>query len=258
MRKNVSFVVGGLRIRGMLHTPDEGKGPWPAVVLCHGFTGSRVESRFLFVEMSDELEKLGIASLRFDFRGSGESDGRFQEVTVSKEIEDTLAALRFMARRKEIANGKVGLLGLSLGGCVAACAAAEAKDLVKSLVLWSPVAVLTDVFEQRFSDDALKELDQKGYVDVGGLALCREAIEEMEHIDPLHAIAQTTCPLLVIHGTQDQVVPYNHASLYCKAARQEGRDIRKVPVRSSDHVYSSLKWRQKVISETAAWFGRTL
>ena len=192
MRKNVSFVVGGMRVRGMLHTPDEGKGPWPAVVLCHGFTGSRVESRFLF------------------------------------------------------------------GGCVAACAAAEAKNLVKSIVLWSPVAVLTEVFKQKFSDDALKELEQNGYVDVGGLALSKEAIEEMDHIDPLHAISQTSCPLLVIHGTQDEVVPYNHASLYCKAARQEGRDIRKAPIRSSDHVYSSLKWRQKVISETSAWFNRTL
>ena len=256
MRKNVSFVVSGMRVRGMLHTPDEGKAPWPAVVMCHGFTGSRTESRFLFVKLSTELEKLGIASLRFDFRGSGESDGVFSEMTVSTEIEDAIAALQFTAKRKEIDAKKIGLQGFSLGGCVAACASAEAKvkSLVKSLVLWSPAAIL----QRGFDDEALKTAEQNGFLDVGGLAVSLEALKEMREIDPLYAIAQTQCPLLVIHGTQDQSVPYNHASLYCKSARQEGRDIRKAPIRSADHTYSSLKWRQKVISETSAWFARTL
>ena len=57
------------------------------VVLCHGFGGSKDNQ--LFELIADSLQRHGIASVRFDFNGHGESEGRFQDMTVPNEIEDT-------------------------------------------------------------------------------------------------------------------------------------------------------------------------
>ena len=77
MQQACYFSNEGQQIAGTVHIPD-GPGPFPGVLLCHGFTGQRIEAHFIFVKMSRALEQAGIASLRFDFRGSGESEGRFQ------------------------------------------------------------------------------------------------------------------------------------------------------------------------------------
>jgi hypothetical protein len=90
MEKYVELARPSGRMRGMLHLPERSdfRPPWPAVALYHGFTGSRTEARFLFVSFSRLLARHGIASARFDFLDSGESDGEFQDMTLSGEIED--------------------------------------------------------------------------------------------------------------------------------------------------------------------------
>jgi len=70
MERLIAFRNQGQRLYGMLHRP-EGVAIAPAVVLCHGFTGQRIESHRLFVKMARDLAAHGIAALRFDFRGSG-------------------------------------------------------------------------------------------------------------------------------------------------------------------------------------------
>jgi alpha/beta superfamily hydrolase len=123
----------------MLHLPAAAPNrPTPAVVLFHGFTGHRMEAHGIFVKCSRALAKAGIASLRFDFYGSGESDGEFREMTLRGEIADGRAAVDFLRGQAGIDPERVGLLGLSLGGAVAATLAPSVH--AKVLVLWSAVA----------------------------------------------------------------------------------------------------------------------
>ena len=79
MEAFAQFTVEGQRVYGMLHVPD-GDVPaqgWPSVVMLHGFTGHRMEGHRNFVLLSRLLARQGVASLRFDFRGSGERARRF-------------------------------------------------------------------------------------------------------------------------------------------------------------------------------------
>src|SRR5579884_4035510 len=115
--------VRGKLLRGMIHRPPRTRGRrQPAVVFFHGFTGDRMESHWIFIKCARALAREGIASLRFDFYGSGESEGTFEEATHQKGIDP----------------GRLGLCGLSLGGCIAACVAHASR--AKALVLWSAVA----------------------------------------------------------------------------------------------------------------------
>src|SRR5437867_11466797 len=109
-------------LRGVIHRPERARARrgGPGVVLFHGFTGDRMESHWLFVKCARALARAGVASLRFDFFGSGESDGTFRQATLQGEIEDARAAVNFFRRQKGIHQERIGLLGPSLGGAIAA------------------------------------------------------------------------------------------------------------------------------------------
>jgi pimeloyl-ACP methyl ester carboxylesterase len=81
----VEFQSGRNTLRGMLHLPG-GPGRHACVMLCHSFTGNRLESHFLFVTIAPALDAAGLACLRFNFAGSGESDGDFVDMTTAGEV----------------------------------------------------------------------------------------------------------------------------------------------------------------------------
>ncbi len=116
------FSVDGQRLYGLLHRPT-GDAPaqgWPSVVILHGFTGNRGGDHRLLPLLSRFLAARGVASLRFDFRGSGESHGDFSEMTVTREVQDTQAAFEYLRRQTGIDPERTMLLGFSMGGLVAA------------------------------------------------------------------------------------------------------------------------------------------
>src|SRR5437867_3887650 len=135
----VTFECKGQQIVGMLHLP-EGRGRFPAALLLHGFTGTKTEVHRMFVKLSRALADHGVASLRFDFRGSGDSAGDFEDMTIRSEIADALEAMTFLARHRQVNTRRLAVVGLSMGAAVAAHLAARERNRVKSLVLWAPVA----------------------------------------------------------------------------------------------------------------------
>lgn len=138
LERQIHFDNEGQRLYGMMHLPER-PGLHPGVILLHGFTGNSKESHFMFVKAARDFARNGLVALRFDFRGSGDSEGAFVDMTAPDEISDAVAALDFLSVQSEVDEERMGLLGLSLGGCVAACTAGvDAR--VKSLVLWSAAA----------------------------------------------------------------------------------------------------------------------
>ena len=83
--KDISIDGDHGKLAATLQTPA-GQENYPLVIIMHGFTGNKDES--LLITLADDLEKEGIASLRFDFNGHGKSEGRFQDMTVPNEIDD--------------------------------------------------------------------------------------------------------------------------------------------------------------------------
>src|SRR2546425_3695217 len=101
METPIVFDCRGQQIVGMLHLP-EGKGRFPAALLLHGFTGTKTEAHRMFVKLARALADHGIASLRFDYRGSGDSAGTFEDMTIRSEVADSIEAIRFLARHRRL------------------------------------------------------------------------------------------------------------------------------------------------------------
>ena len=131
----------GLVLRGVLHRPSEQQiaqagtagadGQIPLVVMYHGFCDDKDEINFVFVELSQRLEEAGIASARFDFAGSGSSDGKFEDMTISGEVNDALAILDWARSLTWVDEDRIGVHGLSMGGAVSSMVAGLRPDQVK-------------------------------------------------------------------------------------------------------------------------------
>lgn len=133
----VEFENQGSKLQGILHVPADAR-PHPTVVFLHGYTGNKIEDHCLFVKAARDLCANGISCLRFDFRGSGDSEGAFAEITADGEISDATQAIDFARSLKSTDSARIGLVGLGLGGAIAAGVASKAA--VKSLALWAPWA----------------------------------------------------------------------------------------------------------------------
>jgi len=247
------FHVDGERVAASIHVPDET--PAPGIVMCHGFTGQRMEAHFLFVKAARELCAMGLNVLRFDFRGSGESDGRFRDMTVSREIEDALQALHAMRAEPTVDAGRVGLIGLSLGGLVAACTAARDGD-VKALVLWSAVADMGEIVRERWEMPSEPGAGGREYYEHGSHEIGAEFLRDAMRVKPLEEIAAYDGPVLVVHGDADQSVPLDHAHRYTRAIPSDQAQL--IVVEGGDHTFSTVALEKKVIGATAAFLKERL
>ncbi|MBP5342158.1 MAG: alpha/beta fold hydrolase [Bacteroidaceae bacterium] len=195
-----------------LQMPDVMPKRCPIVILCHGFGGAR--NNGLFNGIADELEKLGIATIRFDFNGHGESEGDFQQMTVPNEVEDARHIYEYV--KADARFGRIGIAGHSQGGVVTAMLAGQLgkKALKGGVVLLAPAGVLRDdairgtvAGQPPFQGDPL---DPPEYVEVWGHRLGREYIKTAFWL-PIYETAEgykgKAC---IVHGTSDRVVPYTY------------------------------------------------
>lgn len=126
--------IGGQSLFAFLHMPDAPTAR--AFVFCHAMAEEKLWTHRVLANFARQLAAGGAAVLRFDFRGSGDSDGDFSEASVASGLEDLRIAIDELKRRTGVAT--VDLLGLRFGATMAALAA-ESWDDVGRLVLWAPI-----------------------------------------------------------------------------------------------------------------------
>jgi pimeloyl-ACP methyl ester carboxylesterase len=133
--ENVIFSGGkqGLQLGATLTLPYR-ETPAPAVILVSGTgkqdrDGTMGQGYKMFFIIAEYLSTHGIAVLRVDDRGVGETNGVYEGSTTGDFAEDVLASISFLKSRKEIDSEKIGLIGHSEGGAVISIAAAQSKDV---------------------------------------------------------------------------------------------------------------------------------
>lgn len=128
----------GITLAGTLTTPKTG-GPFPTAILISGSGPQNRDEEILshkpFLVIADHLTKNGIAVLRFDDRGVGESTGNHSSATSKDFCTDVLAAIEFLKTRSEVDEKKIGLIGHSEGGMIAPMVASESVDVAFVVLL---------------------------------------------------------------------------------------------------------------------------
>ena len=202
------------KLQAIIQKPELAQGQTcPMVMLCHGFSGRKDGPMFELI--ADSLMQHGIASIRFDFNGHGESEGDFVDMTVPNEIEDAQKVYEYV-RDLRYVDG-IAIVGHSQGGVVASMVAGKGEEGdFQAVVLMAPAAVLRDdAIRGSTMGKTYDPLDPPDFVELyGGLRLGREYIKTAFSLPIYETAASYKGPALIVHGTGDRVVPYTYGERY--------------------------------------------
>ena len=136
MKRNVEFNSKGSKVRGVLVTPDSGRGPFPIAVMGGGWCYVK---EIVLPHYAEAIVKAGVAVLMFDYRGLGESEGEpRQHIDPWVQVEDYKNAISFVVKQPEVDARRVGIWGISYaGGHVVIVGATDPR--VKCIVSTVPV-----------------------------------------------------------------------------------------------------------------------
>jgi uncharacterized protein len=242
----VKFQVDGQTVVGTLALPEGG--PAPVVLLFHGFTGTRNElpvtntKEGVFQRTARLLAEKGVASLRIDFRGSGESsDIAFADTTFEKQIADGIAAIKFVEGDARVDGQKLGIIGWSQGGLVASAVAGR-TNVPDAVALWAAVAKPLDAFGGILGADTLKAGMATGETPLpiklpwgAEIALKQGFFDGISAMDPGAEIAAYKGPLFVAQGTEDTTVVPASADVFIE--KHEGPEEKWTE--KMDHVFNA-------------------
>ncbi|GAA1582868.1 alpha/beta hydrolase [Actinoplanes couchii] len=257
--------LDGINLVGDLVLPDQEARL--GVVQVHGGGVTRHEAGF-FDRMGDGLAAAGVAALRFDLRGHGESGGRQEDLTISGVLNDIRSALDHL--RQVTGVERVALVGQSFGGGICAYYTAKRPAEVQRLVLLCPrIDYKKRTIDDRpywvddhLSSEKTDELASQGFIQYSPtFRHGRAFLNEVFWVQPHTVLGEIQAPTLVVHGTADTLVPIdttlaampklNDASTLLKIeGAQHGFAVDGDPTYQDPQ---SQAWQAQVIAAVADW-----
>ena len=206
------------RLKALIQKPELKQGEkCPMVIFCHGFSGTKDGP--LFELIADTLQAHGIASIRFDFNGHGESEGEFKDMTVPNEIVDAKKVVEYVRDLRYVSD--LAIVGHSQGGVVASMTAGQLSEELgapafKAVALMAPAAVLReDAIRGSTMGKSYDPFDPGEYVELwGGLKLGGKYIRTAFTLPIYETAAKYQGSALIVHGTADRVVPYTYGERF--------------------------------------------
>lgn len=259
LREPIVLENEGMKIFGVFHKPA-GHKKFPSVLICHGLAGHKTGRYRVYVNLANELTRHGVGVLRVDFRGSGDSEGEFFDMTLSSEVSDALISLEYLKEHPQVDVNRIGIFGRSLGGSVATITASRFPGC-KSLVLWAPIYSGDQWrhlwYQVQANDGSPEALEALRTINgqVAGDTFFKElfTMQLNENLEKIKNI-----PLLHIHGDQDATVLPVQAT-YFHAARQKALAPSKfIRLPHADHDFTFRPELNEAIKETCQWFEKTL
>jgi epothilone polyketide synthase D len=232
----------GLTVYGHLSLPP-GPGPHPAVVVCGAGAGGALddEGRYVHVTEHPPLRAAGFAVFTVDQRGAPGhgADYSARAAMGGLDIDDVVAAARYLADLPDIDAARLNILGTSRGGYSALLAMTRAPSV------WHRAVLLMGLYDPTHL--VAVERSRPGALLPGGAAIDGNELETYfaaPERQPLTGLTSVTAPLLIVHGDADDVVPLTQAVHLADRAHQLGlpAHLVTVPGLGHDNDYTDDAW----------------
>lgn len=194
------------------------------VIIGHGVTGNK--DRPFIVALAKALAAAGMPAMRISFSGNGESEGRFADSTISKEVDDLGAVI------DQAADFSIAYVGHSMGAAVGVLRASQDRR-IRQLVSLAGM-----VHTKRFAETefGIVKPDEGNMWDDENCPLSKKYMDDLTAIEStVHCASQITVPWLLIHGGEDDVVPLQDSKDILEKA---GKSTRLVEIPGADHVFA--------------------
>ena len=253
----VSFSnADGQLLAGVIEAPDSA--PVASAVFAHCFTCSK--DLKAIVRVSRLLASFGILTLRFDFRGIGNSQGQFAASNFETNIADLTSAIEWLAESHPAARL---LIGHSLGGAAAMSVAASAASTksgplsqLSALATLAAPSCTAHLAEFLLSQNAEIELTGQGEVVIGGRSwlITMQLIESLRQRDLENEIRQIRTPHLILHSPEDKTVAWRHSQTLLQ---QSGGLASLISLDGADHLLIKQKQDVSFVAQMiATWSQR--
>ena len=222
----------GIKLHAKLEMP-EGRDKCPLVIVVHGYTGDMEELHI--VEAAKAIVSVGCAALRVEMYGHGKSGGTFKEHTLYKWVSNILKVSEY-ARSLDFVTD-LYLCGHSQGGLLTILAAGMCPDRFKAIIPLSPACNIpvdarrgeilgTPVDPVNIPDEFVQDAEN---------ALSGNYVRIAQTIHVEDEIARYDGPVLIIHGDEDESVPYK----YGVEAAKLYKNATLVTIKGEDHCYNN-------------------
>lgn len=229
----------GYDVPGILSIPDM-EGPFPAILMLHGTGTQKNEVGDLYKKLAILLKQRGIASLRIDFSGCGDSKNSDLSYSLSSALGDAHCALNFMKNHHDIDDERIGVIGFSQGALIAQMLVIEVPDL-KALTAWAPavgngIAPMSNFF-RAYYEEAVK--NQYAVMHYDWREPCRVNLkwfEELKQQTTLEQMASYSGRILAIAGTHDNVLPCDNINKLIMASSSQ--QAQAILIKGADHIFN--------------------
>jgi len=221
IKREITFGVDGLGIVGQLYLSGVPASS-PVVCICHGIPNdvpaaiTEIKDRG-YAGLAENICREGFTVLIFNFRGTGGSQGNFD---ILGWTHDLRAAVDYLWGLPEVSGSRLSLLGFSGGAAIAVYQAAQDKRVSSLAACACPAEFDSLVTESGQSPSIIDHFRRIGIIrDKGFPPSTKDWLDSFRRVRPIDYVAQISPrPLLLVHGSQDEVVPVSHShKLYAQA-----------------------------------------
>ena len=213
------------------------------MVKLHGTGSNRDEAGMGYAMAAPRMAADGIATLRIDFMGNGDSTASYTDYNYTSAIIDAKAAADYLAGLETVDADNLGVMGWSQGGTDALLAAEAHPDTFKAVVTWAGALELNG--DSLFAGTSFAEAQAEAQAD-GSYTMTfdwREPLElgarwfqEVADTDMLEIVANIEAPILAINGASDTTVTPDNAEKIVEASTNEASEV--LLIENCDHTYN--------------------
>ncbi len=231
--------IDGLVLKGTLRIPKDP--PKFAILFVHGITVDREEDGF-YTQFVKNMDSISAISFRFDLRGHGASQGKYEEITLAAVINDIDSAVNEFQKHIQ-SHIPLIIIAASFSGGLASNWAFKNSNKVHSLVLLNPLLnygehmLFSKWFwvDEKISDKGNELLKTQGWLPHGNFSMGPKLIDELSNLKSFEKINCPSIPVLVVHGNKDSVVSFEIAQNYSDSNSNSSFEI----INGADHGFTS-------------------
>lgn len=241
MQASIELRGNDRTLRGMLSSPAANDfSKFPIVIMFPGIDGTHVGPQRLFHLLARDLECIGVASLRMDLTGQGDSDGEFEDITPATHTEDARVVLQYVSSDPMFDQGKIIVLGISNGALTATGCAVNGICSINDIILLSPTFNISQMAKKILSQIP----NDRSQVNLYGNLTTRESMWGFYNYDIEAEFSVYHGNTLLITGSRDALVPQD--VFHDFKQRVLNHPWTHYQIEGAGHLFEHVDWQREV------------